>query len=532
MTPGYDRPLYVLPFDHRGSFQSKMFGWKGALSAEQTAEIAAAKRVVYDGFRAALKEGVPADKAGILVDEQFGADILRDAAARGYTTACPAEKSGQDEFDFEYGDDFARHIEAFAPTFCKVLVRYNPEGDRALNRRQADRLRRLSEYLRSRGQSRFMFELLVPPEAAELEEVHGDTSAYDRELRPGLMVRAVRELQDAGVEPDVWKVEGSTAARIVPRSSPRPAGAAGTGSGASSWDGARTRPRSASGWRPRPACRGSSGSPSAARRSGTRWWNCGPGSGHGKPRWPRSAAASGPGSRPSGIHQECPPATLNKAAGRRTRPSPPQPGRFPPESDMTKAATAPPARRASPATRPAGQEIQAYGSVVHAPVALAEAVRRESVSNLNQVLADTIVLRDLYQKHHWQTSGPTFYPLHLLFDKHREGQGELADELAERIMSLGGVCLAMPADVASATLIPSPPQGREPADVQLGRLLHAHEIVLEEARAMARLADKAGDDGTNDLLISGVIRTNEEQAWFVNAHLVDQKPGWPGPGST
>ena len=128
-TIGFDQPLYILPFDHRGSFQTKMFGWNGDLTAEQTAEIAAAKQVIYDGFKAAVAAGVPKEKAGILVDEQFGAAILRDAAANGYTTACPAEKSGQDEFDFEYGDDFAKHIEAFHPTFCKVLVRYNPEGD-------------------------------------------------------------------------------------------------------------------------------------------------------------------------------------------------------------------------------------------------------------------------------------------------------------------------------------------------------------------------------------------------------------------
>lgn len=129
---GFDKPLYILPFDHRGSFQQKMFGWNGELSSQQTAEIAAAKRVIYDSFREAVFGGVPKEKAGILVDEQFGGAILRDAAEQGYTTACPAEKSGQDEFDFEYGEDFASHIEAFHPTFCKVLVRYNPEGDRSL----------------------------------------------------------------------------------------------------------------------------------------------------------------------------------------------------------------------------------------------------------------------------------------------------------------------------------------------------------------------------------------------------------------
>jgi len=208
MTIGFDRDLYVLPFDHRGSFETKMFGWEGPLSAEQTAQIAAAKQVIYDGFKAAVAAGVPREKAAILVDEEFGAAILRDAAAEGYATACPAEKSGQAEFDFEYGDDFAQHIELFHPTFCKVLVRYNPEGDQALNRRQAARLTRLSEYLHAKSRSQFMFELLVPAEKAQLQRLNDDKKAYDLELRPRLMVGAIRELQDAGVEPDVWKIEG------------------------------------------------------------------------------------------------------------------------------------------------------------------------------------------------------------------------------------------------------------------------------------------------------------------------------------
>src|SRR5271157_2889914 len=208
-TLGFDKPLYILPFDHRGSFQKKMFGWDGVLSPQQTAEIAAAKRVIYDAFKAAVHAGVPKDKAGILVDEQFGAAILRDAAADGYSTSCPAEKSGQDEFDFEYGEEFGQHIEAFQPTFCKVLVRYNPEGDQSLNRRQAARLKRLSEYLQSnKSRSRFMFELLVPAEKAQLDQLKGDKKAYDLELRPRLMVQAIQELQDAEVEPDVWKIEG------------------------------------------------------------------------------------------------------------------------------------------------------------------------------------------------------------------------------------------------------------------------------------------------------------------------------------
>jgi myo-inositol catabolism protein IolC len=208
MSIGFDRDLYVLPFDHRGSFETQMFGWEEPLTLEQTAKIADAKKVVYDGFKVAVAAGVPKEKAGILVDEQFGAAILRDAAARGYVTACPAEKSGQAEFDFEYRDDFARHIERFNPTFCKVLVRYNPEGDQALNRRQADRLRRLSEYLHDTGRSRYMFELLVPAEEAQLKRLGGDKKAYDLELRPRLMVETIHQLQDAGVEPDVWKIEG------------------------------------------------------------------------------------------------------------------------------------------------------------------------------------------------------------------------------------------------------------------------------------------------------------------------------------
>ena len=205
---GYDNPLYILPFDHRSSFELKMFGWGEDLTPEQTAEIVAVKQVIYDGFKAAVEAGVPKEKAGILVDEQFGADILRDAAASGYTFAYPVEESGQEEFEFEYGDDFAKHIEAFNPTFCKVLVRYNPEGDRALNLRQATRLKRLSEFLHTGSRSLFMFELLVPAEKAQLDRVNGEKKKYDLELRPRLMVRAIHELQDAGVEPDVWKVEG------------------------------------------------------------------------------------------------------------------------------------------------------------------------------------------------------------------------------------------------------------------------------------------------------------------------------------
>ena len=155
------------------------------------------------------------------------------------------------------------------------------------------------------------------------------------------------------------------------------------------------------------------------------------------------------------------------------------------------------------------------------PIALAKDARQTSADNLNQVLADTITLRDLYKKHHWQVSGPTFYQLHLLFDKHFNEQNELVDMIAERIMMLGGVSIAMSADVAEMTMVPRPPKGREEVPVQVSRLVHAHEIVLQEARAMARKAAEDGDDGTNDLLISNVIRTNEVQVWFVAEHLVD-----------
>jgi starvation-inducible DNA-binding protein len=177
--------------------------------------------------------------------------------------------------------------------------------------------------------------------------------------------------------------------------------------------------------------------------------------------------------------------------------------------------------RARPLLHQQAHEIQPYGHLVKLPIALAESACRESVENLNQLLADTIVLRDLYKKHHWQVAGPTFYQLHLLFDKHYEQQNELVDAIAERIQLLGGVSIAMAHDVAEMTLIPRPPKGREEVPVQISRLLHAHEIVLKEARTMARLADEQGDAGTNDLIVSDVIRRNELQVWFVAEHVVD-----------
>jgi len=207
MSAGYSEPLYVLPFDHRHSYVSGMFHFTAPLTAAQHATVVASKRVIYDGFREAVRIGVPPGAAAILVDEEFGAEILRDAAASGVLTAMSTETSGDEEFEFEYGTEFVAHLRAFSPTFAKVLVRYNPEGDAALNARQTARLRQLSDYCRSAGQ-RFMFELLVPATPAQLARVHGDAAAYDLQLRPALVVETIRTLQDAGVEPDVWKIEG------------------------------------------------------------------------------------------------------------------------------------------------------------------------------------------------------------------------------------------------------------------------------------------------------------------------------------
>jgi starvation-inducible DNA-binding protein len=177
--------------------------------------------------------------------------------------------------------------------------------------------------------------------------------------------------------------------------------------------------------------------------------------------------------------------------------------------------------RATPLAEQYAHEVQPFGHLVRMPIALAESARKQGVENLNQLLADLMSLRDLYKKHHWQVSGHTFYPLHLLFDKHHEQQLALVDAVAERVQLLGGVAIAMAADVAETTMVPRAPKGREAVPMQISRLLHAHEIVLEEARTMARLATEAGDDGTNDLLVSQVIRTNELQVWFVAEHVVD-----------
>ena len=207
MSLGYDKALYLLPFDHRQSYVDGLFGFKPPLSASQREEVIDSKQLIFEGFRQALAEGVPRDAAAILVDEEFGAHILSDAHRRGFVTALSVEKSGVDEFEFEYGEDFASHIEAFDPSFAKVLVRYNPEGDKALNLRQANRLKRLSDYCQ-RSRRRFMFELLVPATTDQLARTDGDMDAFDRQMRPPLMLQAIQALQAAGVEPDVWKIEG------------------------------------------------------------------------------------------------------------------------------------------------------------------------------------------------------------------------------------------------------------------------------------------------------------------------------------
>jgi len=207
MRPGYDQPLYLLPFDHRHSYVTGMFHFDGPLTPDQREAVTDSKGVIYDGFRQALGHGVPVAAAGILLDEEFGADILRDATRNGYVTALSTEKSGSADFEFEYGADFASHIAAFRPTFAKALVRFNPEGDADVNRRQTILLRQLSDYCRAVRQP-FMFELLVPPTAAQLARANGFQKTFDLLIRPALVLQAISALQDAGIEPDVWKIQG------------------------------------------------------------------------------------------------------------------------------------------------------------------------------------------------------------------------------------------------------------------------------------------------------------------------------------
>lgn len=202
--------LFILPFDHRGSFEKDLFGITGRQpTLDETVEISRYKRIIFNGFRQAITDGIPKDKAGILVDEQFGSDILRDAKRDGYLTACSVEKSGQEEFEFEYGSDFKKHIFDIGPDFVKVLVRYNPRGNNAANLRQVEHLQILSKFC-NENKFQFMFELLVPATAEQLAHIDSNSRLYDIELRPQLMVDAIRELQSHGVEPDLWKVEGLT----------------------------------------------------------------------------------------------------------------------------------------------------------------------------------------------------------------------------------------------------------------------------------------------------------------------------------
>jgi len=204
---GREDRLYLLAFDHRGSFEQKLLGIAGDPTSKDVKHIEDAKRLIFAGFRRALDSGLPLEGAGILVDEKFGEGVARAALALGAQLAMPVEQSGRDEFDFEFGEQFGEHIARFEPTYAKVLVRYNAEGNAELNKRQAVQLARLCDWLHDSSR-RFLFELLVPPEPHQLASVDYEQDLYDRELRPELMIEAIRQLQEAGVEPDIWKIEG------------------------------------------------------------------------------------------------------------------------------------------------------------------------------------------------------------------------------------------------------------------------------------------------------------------------------------
>lgn len=206
MALGYDKRLYIMAFDHRGSFK-KLFGLSGALSPEDSAKVQDAKMLIFEGLQRAIAEGAERGHAGVLVDEEFGAAVARQAKAEGFPFAMPVEKSGQDEFDFEFGDDFPAHIEAFDPTFSKVLVRSNPDWEARVNEEQFGRLKALSDWLHGHGR-KFLFELLVPATNEQLASVEGSAGRYDTELRPKLMMRVIEQVQDAGIEADIWKIEG------------------------------------------------------------------------------------------------------------------------------------------------------------------------------------------------------------------------------------------------------------------------------------------------------------------------------------
>ena len=208
MALGYDGKLFILAFDHRGSFQKKMFGIQEDPDEEQTQQISDAKHLIFEGMLAAAEKGLDKAASGVLVDEQFGGSIPRQAKEHGFKLSMPVEKSGQNEFDFQYGDDFGAHIEQFDPDFSKVLVRYNPDDpDTEMNQRQLERLKRLADWLHENDR-KFLFELLVPATEAQLEQVGGDADRYDTELRPELMRRAIEDCQNFGIEVDVWKIEG------------------------------------------------------------------------------------------------------------------------------------------------------------------------------------------------------------------------------------------------------------------------------------------------------------------------------------
>jgi myo-inositol catabolism protein IolC len=207
MALGYDGKLYILAFDHRGSFQKQMFGIEGEPTPEQTETIADAKRLIFEGMLEAVSRGAQASATGVLVDEQFGSDIPERAHERGLKLAMPVEKSGQNEFDFQYGADFGAHILSFDPDFSKVLVRYNSDDDPVMNKRQLERLKELADWLHAH-ERKFLFELLVPGTDDQLAQVAGDADRYDAELRPELMRRAIVDIQEFGIEVDIWKIEG------------------------------------------------------------------------------------------------------------------------------------------------------------------------------------------------------------------------------------------------------------------------------------------------------------------------------------
>jgi myo-inositol catabolism protein IolC len=207
MALGYDGKLYILAFDHRGSFQKKMFGIEGDPTPEETDTISDAKKLIFEGMEKAVDRGLDPATAGVLVDEQFGGDIPDLAVKRGLSLTMPVEKSGVDEFQFQYGDDFPAHIEKYDLLASKVLVRYNPDGDPEMNERQTERLKELADWLHANDR-KFLFELLVPAEQEQLDSVDGDTDRYDAELRPELMRRTIEHFQNEGVEVDIWKIEG------------------------------------------------------------------------------------------------------------------------------------------------------------------------------------------------------------------------------------------------------------------------------------------------------------------------------------